>query len=146
MACATRSATRSAPDACVIHVLLGIRMPARTRRGHVTLGTCQYWYAWYEISIWTRRGHDTVLIDYYLGWAQSLYDPVMLPFTGYSVALRLALMSGDRRTDGRTDGQTDRRTEHRDPHGWAQNCLSSAPGRGRTALHPGPNTGHRREQ
>ena len=60
-----------------------------------------------EISICTRRGHDTVLIDYYAGRAQSLYDPVMLPFTGYSVALRLALMSGDGQTDSRTDGQTD---------------------------------------
>ena len=60
-----------------------------------------------KISIWTRRGQDTVLIDYYLGWAQSLYDPVMLPFTGYSVALRLALMSGDGQTDSRTDRQTD---------------------------------------
>ena len=40
------------------------------------------------------RGHATLGSDYYVGWAQSLYDPVMLPFTGYSVALRLALMSG----------------------------------------------------
>ena len=66
----------------------------------------------------------------------------MLPFTGYSVALRLATMSGYGRTDGRTDG----RTESCHAHGTARNYLASAPGRGRTALHPGPNTGHRREQ
>ena len=47
-------------------------------------------------------------------------------------------------TDGHTYGQTDGRAEHRDPHGATQQNLASAPGPGRTAPYPGPNTGDRR--
>ena len=47
------------------------------------------------------------LIDYYVGRAHHLYDPGILPCTGYGVPLRLATMSGN----GQTDGQTDRRTD-----------------------------------
>ena len=41
------------------------------------------------------------IYDYYVGGAHSLYDPGLMPCTGYGVPLRLATMSGNGQTDGR---------------------------------------------
>ena len=45
------------------------------------------------------------IYDYNVGGAHDLYDPGLLPCTGYGVPLRLATMSSYRQTDRRTDGQ-----------------------------------------